>query len=316
MILDNINLMFEQHPTSWVVTLAVISLMMGSFLNVVIHRLPKMLEKSWYCDCRELLADELSTDKESKNAKSTSSKPRPYTATETYNLVVPNSTCPKCQQAIKPWQNIPIVSWLFLRGKCASCANPISMRYPVVELITGLMGGFAAWHFGYSFAAVAALVFTFCLIAMTFIDFDTMLLPDQLTLPLLWLGLLVNTQATFVNLNDAVIGAVIGYLSLWSIFWLFKLLTGKEGMGYGDFKLLAALGAWMGYQALLPIILISSFVGAILGIIILKTQSANKAEENENGATAIPFGPYLAIAGWIAFYWRDDLIQYYVTHFL
>ncbi|AWB68727.1 prepilin peptidase [Saccharobesus litoralis] len=293
---ENISLMFVQYPAIWVTTALLVCLCIGSFLNVVIHRLPKMLEKEFLCECREYLTDEL---KKPSNDQQTD---------QTYNLVKPNSTCPSCNTAIKPWHNIPIFGWLTLRGKCANCQNPISVRYPLVELLTGVTGAFAAWYFGYGLAAFAAIIFTCLIIAMTFIDLDSMLLPDQLTLPLLWLGLLVNYQAIFVPLHDAVLGAVLGYLALWSIFWLFKLVTGKEGMGYGDFKLLAALGAWMGYQALLPIILISSFVGAVLGIIILKTR---KDEEQR-----IPFGPYLAIAGWIAFYWRDNLIHFYLHNFV
>ncbi|NTS76573.1 prepilin peptidase [Catenovulum sp. SM1970] len=296
---DNIFTLFLENPSLWLGFVFIFSLLVGSFLNVVIHRLPIMLEREWFCECRDLLADELNNKGKDNQKKQQ----------ETYNLVLPNSTCPKCKSSIKPWQNIPIISWLVLRGKCANCDNPISVRYPLVELLTGLAGAFAAWHFGFGLAAIAALIFTFMLISLTFIDLDKMLLPDQITLPLLWLGLLININSTFVTLESAVIGAALGYLSLWSIFWLFKLITGKEGMGYGDFKLLAALGAWMGYQALLPIILISSFVGAILGILIMKFQ-------NEGESKPIPFGPYLAIAGWIAFYWRDDLTQYYLANFV
>ncbi len=293
---EQLSFIYSQSPLLFTTTIFIIALLIGSFLNVVIHRLPIMMEKEYFCECRELLADELKENKEVKKAQSEE---------ENYNLFVPNSTCPSCDTPIKLWHNIPVISWLLLKGQCAKCANPISIRYPAVELLTGLSCAYAAWHFGFGLAALAGIIFTCFLIAMTFIDLDKMWLPDQLTLPLLWLGLIFNSASTFVSLEDAVYGAIIGYLSLWSIFWLFKYATGKEGMGYGDFKLLAALGAWMGYQALLPIILLSSFVGAILGIIIIKLQ-------HDGESKPIPFGPYLAIAGWISFYWQEDLVQFYI----
>ena len=285
--------MFAQVPITWVITATLVSLMVGSFLNVVIHRLPKMLEKEFLCECCEYLTDELK-----KPAKNDSNK-------AVYNLVKPNSTCPQCNTAIKPWHNIPLFGWLYLRGKCAACDAPISIRYPLVELLTATAGGFAAWYFGYSIAAIAAVIFTFFIIAMTFIDLDTMLLPDQLTLPLLWLGLIINYQHTFVSLEDAVLGAILGYLSLWSVLWLFKIVTGKEGMGYGDFKLLAVFGAWLGWQFLPLIILLSSLVGAIIGISMMLSKKITR--ENP-----IPFGPYIAIAGWVALVWGQDIINWYL----
>lgn len=282
---------FEQSDIFFFTAVFVFSLLIGSFLNVVIYRLPKMLEKNWRAECEILLEHKPSED------------------TQVFNLVQPASTCPHCQHKIKPWFNIPLIGWLILKGRCAQCSQPISVRYPLIELFTGLLSLVAAWQMGVTLETLWALIFTFALVCLFFIDMDTMLLPDEITMPLLWLGLLVNISGTFVGLSDAVIGAVVGYMSLWSIFWLFKLVTGKEGMGYGDFKLLAALGAWMGWQALIPIILISSIVGAVLGIIILKLQ-------RKDAQQAMPFGPYLALAGWIAFYWRDDLTYYYLHGWL
>ncbi|KMT66126.1 prepilin peptidase [Catenovulum maritimum] len=290
---ENLISVFESNQWVWLASVFVFSLLVGSFLNVVIYRLPIMLERDWRKECEELLADEL---------KGKKIKPADN---ENFNLIVPNSTCPKCKKAIKPWQNIPVLSWLFLRGKCANCQNPISIRYPIMELLTATLGLWAAYYYGVSSLTLWALIFTFILISLCFIDLDTMLLPDQLTLGLLWLGLLVNINHSFVSLEDAVIGAALGYMSLWSVFQLFKLITGKEGMGFGDFKLLAALGAWMGWQALPVIIILSSLVGAVIGIAMLKLQQKDSQQ-------AIPFGPYLAVAGLIAFYWRSDITQYYL----
>ncbi len=221
------------------------------------------------------------------------------------NLATPNSHCPVCKAAIKPWQNIPVLSYLLLRGKCGNCATPISPRYPVLELVTGLMTLALAWFFDLSPALLGAALLTWSLIALTMIDIDHQLLPDDITLPLLWLGLLFNLTATYASLSDAVIGAMAGYLILWSIYWVFKLLTGKEGMGYGDFKLLAALGAWMGWQALPLIILLSSLVGAVCGIALMIIKRRGKE-------IPIPFGPYLAMAGWIALLWGDDIMSGYL----
>jgi len=250
-------------------------LVVGSFLNVVIYRLPLMMERRWRQDCCELL--EVAQEKQEGPL----------------NLATPNSHCPSCKAAIKPWQNIPVLSYLLLRGKCANCAEPISARYPILELVTGLMTLALACRFDLSPALFGAALFTWALIALTMIDIDHQLLPDDITLPLLWLGLLFNLDATYVSLSDAVLGAVVGYLSLWSIYHVFKLLTGKEGMGYGDFKLLAALGAWLGWQMLPEVILMSSLVGAICGIALMFAKRRGRE-------VPIPFGPYLAIAGWLA----------------
>lgn len=268
----------------------VLGLLVGSFLNVVIYRLPVMMEQAWKSECQLIL--ELDQGEEDKK-------------TEVFNLSHPSSHCPSCNAPIRAWQNIPVVSYLFLKGQCANCHISISARYPIIEAVSGLMSGIIAWQLGASMEMLAALFFTWCLISLTMIDADHKLLPDQITLPLLWAGLLINSFGLFVPLYDAVWGAIGGYLSLWSVYWLFKIITGKEGMGYGDFKLLAALGAWMGWQSLLVIILLSSLVGAIVGIIIL---TINKQGKN----TAIPFGPYLAAAGWIALLWGDQIIHAYL----
>lgn len=252
-----------------------LGLLVGSFLNVVIYRLPLMMETRWRRDCCELL--ELEPEKQEAPL----------------NLATPNSHCPQCKAAIKPWENIPVISYLLLGGKCSSCAARISPRYPIIELVTGLMTLALAWFFAFSPALLGAVLLTWALIALTMIDVDHQLLPDDITLPLMWLGLLFNLQATFTSLNDAVIGAMAGYLILWTIYQAFKLFTGKEGMGYGDFKLLAALGAWLGWQMLPEIILLSSLVGAICGIALMAIKRRGKE-------IPIPFGPYLAIAGWLA----------------
>ncbi|KDC54895.1 prepilin peptidase [Pseudoalteromonas sp. S3431] len=274
----------------YLTTVGLVSLCVGSFLNVVIYRLPLMMQKEWQSECRILLEDEL------KNSKAINN--------EQFNLVKPNSTCPKCKTAIKPWQNIPVISWLFLKGKCASCNNPISIRYPVVEAITAILSLFIAYTMGASEQALLYILITWALVALTFIDIDHMLLPDQLTLPLVWLALIASIMGYTVAPSDAIMGAVFGYLSLWSVFWLFKLLTGKEGMGYGDFKLLAVFGALLGWKSLLSIILLSSIVGAVIGIVLLSIQGKDKA-------TPIPFGPYLAIAGWITMLWGTELQNIY-----
>ncbi|WP_269449129.1 prepilin peptidase [Massilia endophytica] len=260
--------------TGATVIAAIFGLLIGSFLNVVIYRMPKMMQR------------------ESDNyVASESGQPLPHT--DRFNLVVPRSACPHCGHQITALENIPVLSWLVLRGKCSHCKAPIPARYPIIEALTALVSGLLVWTFGSGYAGMATLLFAYLLIAMTFIDADTQLLPDDLTYPLLWAGLLMNLNGTFVPLQDAVIGAAAGYLVLWSIYWLFKLLTGKEGMGYGDFKLLAALGAWLGWLMLPTIILLSSLVGAIVGIGLIVF--AKRGRNNP-----IPFGPYLAAAGLIA----------------
>ena len=284
-IADILDLMREE-PTFFIAISVTFGLMVGSFLNVVIHRLPKMMEQEWQRNCQELQGQE----------------PPPAT---TYTLVTPGSACPSCGHKITALENIPVMSYLFLRGKCSTCKTAISPRYPLIEVLTGLLAGLISWHFGYSSTAVAAWVFTFALIALTFIDFDTQLLPDDITLPLLWLGLLFNLNTGFTDLHSALIGAVAGYLILWSVYWLFKLVTGKEGMGYGDFKLLAAIGAWFGWQLLPAVILLSSLVGTVIGIglIILAKRGRN---------VPMPFGPYLALGGIAALFWGPQLSQFYL----
>ncbi|MCK8121990.1 A24 family peptidase [Pseudoalteromonas sp. 2CM32C] len=277
----------------YLTTVGLVSLCVGSFLNVVIYRLPLMMQREWQSECRLLLDDELNTN-----------QAKPKNTSEPFNLVKPNSTCPKCKTAIKPWQNIPIISWLILKGKCVSCSNPISIRYPAIEAITALLSLVVAYTFGATEQALLYIVITWALVALTFIDIDHMLLPDQLTLPLVWLALIAAVAGITITPSDAIMGAAFGYLSLWSVFWLFKLLTGKEGMGYGDFKLLALFGALLGWQSLLTIILLSSVVGAIIGIALLSIQGKDKA-------TPIPFGPYLAIAGWITLLWGNHLQSAY-----
>ena len=264
----------------------ILGLLIGSFLNVVIFRVPKMLEQDWHLQCAHLLEDEKRIEELESKQKIT--------------LSTPNSTCPSCQHAIKPWENIPVISYLFLKGKCSQCKSAISLRYPAVELVTALLSLVVILYFGASYEGLAGLLLTWVLISLTLIDADTQLLPDNMTLPLLWLGLMLNAFGMFTSLESALWGAVFGYLSLWSVYQLFKLLTGKEGMGYGDFKLLAALGAWFGWQSLPIIILVSSLVGAAIGIsmIIIKGKDKN---------VPIPFGPYLAIAGWITLMWGDKL---------
>ena len=264
----------------------ILGLLVGSFLNVVIHRLPRMMERDWQCQCAELRGEEAPQS-------------------EAISLVTPRSRCPACGHAISALENIPIFSWLFLRGKCSACHTAISVRYPLIEAVTGLLTAFAAVHFGFGWSALGAIVLIWSLIALTFIDFDTTYLPDAITLPLLWCGLLFNLGNTYADLPSAVIGAMAGYLSLWSVYWGFKLLTGKEGMGYGDFKLLAALGAWLGWQMLPLIVLLSSMVGAVVGILLIVL--AKRGRE-----VPIPFGPYLATAGLIAIFWGEQLTQHYL----
>ncbi|WP_280519598.1 prepilin peptidase [Cupriavidus pauculus] len=259
-----------------------IGLIVGSFLNVVIHRLPRMMD-----------FDEANYIAEVRG------EPLPHPAR--YNLMAPRSACPHCGHQIAAWENIPIVSYLFLRGKCSACKAPISIRYPLVEAVSGVLSALAMWHFGPTVQALAAIVMIWALIAAFMIDADTQLLPDQITLPLLWLGLLLNLQGWFVPLQDAVIGAAAGYLSLWSVYWLYKLIRGREGMGYGDFKLMGALGAWFGWQALPALILMSSIVGAVLGGAMLLLQ-------RKGSETTFPFGPYIAGAGLIILFFGPDVL--------
>lgn len=269
-----------------------LGLCVGSFLNVVVHRLPKMMEAEWRADCAEL---------DGRDGR----EPEPA---EPYNLMTPRSRCPACAAPITALQNIPVVSWLVLGGKCASCRAPISARYPLVELLTGAISALLAWCYGFSVLLPFALVFAWALIASAFIDLDTQLLPDRITLPLLWLGLLVNLPGTFVDLPSAVLGAAAGYLLLWSVYWTFKLLAKKEGMGFGDFKLLAAVGAWTGWQAIPLALLVSAGLGTVVGL--LGIVFAGKDRE-----TRIPFGPYLAIGGLAALLWGRAVVVAWVGYF-
>ena len=287
---------FRDLPWFFIGTATVFGLVVGSFLNVVIHRLPKMMEADWRTQCIEFLHPEQA---ESANTNANANeKPR-------YNLVVPRSACPSCGHKITAMENIPVLSYLALRGKCSKCRAPIGVRYPLVELLTGVLTGLLAWHFGVSWQALFGIIFLWALVTLTFIDADTTLLPDDITLPLLWLGLLVNMAGIFTTIQSAVIGAAAGYLALWTVYWAFKLITGKEGMGYGDFKLLAALGAWLGWQMLPLVILLSALVGTIVGVAGIVLHGREKGAK-------LPFGPYLAAAGLIALVWGAPLNAWYL----
>jgi len=317
----------QSSPIGFAAFAVLLGLVVGSFLNVVIHRLPRMLERQWRAQAVEVMSEwaqakdapEALAPARSRLAELRSSLEAPAR----YNLLVPRSSCPACGHQISARENIPLVSWLLLRGRCSGCGTRISARYPMVEALSGLLSGYIAWRFGFSVATAAALVVAWALIALTFIDLDTMYLPDDITLPLLWLGLIFNLLCSVSpalsgelagsgwpvilpegrQLAYALIGAMTGYLFLWAVYWLFKLATGKEGMGFGDFKLLAALGAWFGWVSLLPVILISSLVGALVGVcLILWWKHARE--------TPIPFGPYLAVAGLIYLFWGRQLARY------
>ena len=289
-------------PGLFLGTSLVLGLVIGSFLNVVIHRLPIMLEREWRQQCSELANPD------------PGATTMPAGVFEPYNLMVPRSACPACKAPITALQNIPLLSWLILRGRCARCGNPISVRYPLVELLTGILSAAVAWRFGFGWPALAAMVLTWFLIALTFIDIDHQLLPDSLTLPLLWIGLFLSLWGnplapTFtVDVRSSLIGAVAGYVSLWSVYHLFRLVTGKDGMGYGDFKLFAAVGAWLGWKMLIPVILIASVAGALVGIAMLTVRSQNRA-------TPIAFGPFLAAAGWLILMFGDRVVSGYLNWF-
>ncbi|HEY0943112.1 MAG TPA: A24 family peptidase [Steroidobacter sp.] len=301
-VLGQLVYLLSSTPTAWVVLMLVLGLLVGSFLNVVIHRLPIMMEREWQAQATEILGANPYDPPREAAAEPARHQP--------YNLVVPRSACPKCGAMITALQNVPIISYLFLGGACANCGAKISIRYPLIELITGLLSAAVAWKFGVTWYCGAALLLTWALVALSAIDIDHQLLPDDITLPLLWIGLLLSLAPALPELGlpvgprSSILGAIFGYSSLWSVYKLFKWLTGKEGMGYGDFKLLAALGAWLGWQMLLLIILVSAFVGAIVGIslIVLRGRDRN---------VPIPFGPYLAAAGWIALMWGDELAGAY-----
>jgi leader peptidase (prepilin peptidase)/N-methyltransferase len=277
----------SSSPLIWVATVAFLGLLVGSFLNVVIYRLPVMMQREWDAQCAELSG-------------------QPVTDQQVFNLSSPRSSCPHCGHAITALENIPVLSFVALRGKCRACKAAISIRYPIIELITGGVSAVVAWQFGFDWSCLGALLLSWALIALTFIDLDHQLLPDKITLPLVWLGLFFNLFTIYTDLMNSVIGAIAGYLSLWTVYHLFRLATGKEGMGYGDFKLLAVLGAWMGWQFLPMIVLLSSFVGATVGISLILLR-------NHQRDIPIPFGPYLAVAGWLALIWGEQLNQIYLS---
>jgi leader peptidase (prepilin peptidase)/N-methyltransferase len=309
----------SMNQVLWIGLVFVFSLLIGSFLNVVIHRLPIMLDREWRSQAEQILSEQRTADggqsehvglkSDLQHSGPPASSPQPPAAP--YNLFVPRSSCPKCGTMITAWQNIPVVSYLLLRGKCAKCGQKISPRYPIIELGTAILSALVAWKFGFVWYTGAALVLTWTLIALAGIDFDTQLLPDNITLPLVWLGLLLSLAPTIpdiglpVDTQSSIIGAVAGYLSLWSVYHLFRMLTGKEGMGYGDFKLFAAFGAWLGWKMLPLIILLSAFTGAVVGLALI---SVRRHDRN----IPIPFGPYLAAAGWIALMWGDELVGSYL----
>lgn len=288
--------LLAQSPAALITTALVVGLVVGSFLNVVIYRLPVMLDRQWRAECAELNGTDAATAPAAR-----------------FDLIVPRSTCPACKAPIGALQNIPVLSYLALRGRCARCRAPISVRYPLVEILCGVLSALAAWRFGYGAPAACAIVITWFLIAMTFIDLDHQLLPDSLTMPLLWLGLLASltgwgsaSSSLPVDPVSAISGAALGYLSLWAVYHAFRLLTHKEGMGYGDFKLLAAFGAWLGWRMLLPIVLLSAIVGALVGVALIV------GRRHERG-TPIPFGPFLAAAGWVAIMWGPQIVHDYLA---
>jgi leader peptidase (prepilin peptidase)/N-methyltransferase len=276
------------NPALFLIVIGVLGLMVGSFLNVVIHRLPIMLEKNWQRECQAFL------DLEPEAAPN-----------QPYNLLVPGSHCPQCKRSIRPWENIPIISYLLLEGRCAGCRTPISFRYPAIEALTAAISVAVAWHFGFTWQTASALVLSWSLVCLSFIDFDRQLLPDAITLPILWLGLFLSLFNIFTDSSSSILGAIFGYLSLWLVYHLFKIVTGKEGMGYGDFKLLALLGAWLGWSLLPTVVLLSSLVGAIIGVTMVVVFRHDRS-------IPIPFGPYLAIAGWIALMWGHDINSAYM----
>ncbi|HEX8874610.1 MAG TPA: A24 family peptidase [Nitrosospira sp.] len=277
--------LLQNSPSFFISLCAIFGLVVGSFLNVVIVRLPKMLEREWAQQCAGLDSEEIE-------------------ARPPYNIIIPRSACVHCGHKITALENIPLMSYILLGGRCSQCRTSISLRYPAVELLTALISGYVAWHFGYGLAAFAALIFSWTIIVLAFIDMDTQLLPDDITVPFIWAGLLVNLAGIFTDIQSAVMGAVAGYIALWSIYWAFKLVTGREGMGYGDFKLLAAIGAWLGWQMLPLVILISSIAGTIVGIFLIATAQRGRHEP-------IPFGPYLAGGGFVALLWGSQLNDAY-----
>ena len=288
--------LFRENQNIFLVVVGIFSLLVGSFLNAAIYRIPIMLQRGWREECAELLGGEAHT--ESLNDEHG----------KTFNLFVPRSQCPHCGHMITALENIPVISYLFLGGKCSSCKTGISIQYPLIEIFTAFLSVFVAWKVGFGWQTLAALLFTWTLIALSLIDAKTMLLPDNMTIPLLWLGIAVNYQNLFVDLESSVLGAMFGYLFLWGLFHIFRLVTGKEGMGYGDFKILAAIGAWGGWQILPFTIFTSSLLGSVFGILWMLIQRKKESQP-------IPFGPWLALAGFIGFLWRDDIIQMMNSYF-
>lgn len=287
--MDSFVRLLAENPALFLTVVGVLGLMVGSFLNVVIHRLPIMLERNWRRECRAFLDLE--------------PEPEPD---QPYNLLVPGSRCPRCDRPIRAWENIPIVSYLLLKRRCKGCRTPIPFRYPAIEALTALISIAVAWHFGFTWQTASALILSWSLICLSFIDFDRQLLPDAITLPVLWTGLFLNVFNIFTDSASSILGAIFGYLSLWLVYHVFRLATGKEGMGYGDFKLLAILGAWLGWSLLPVVVLLSSLVGAVIGTTMV-------AVFRRDRSIPIPFGPYLAIAGWIALMWGDDINAAYLN---
>lgn len=280
------NYLLQHSPVFFISLCSIAGLLVGSFLNVVIYRLPKMMEREWRRQCAELRGE-------------------PIEGAPPFNIVIPRSACPHCGYKITALENIPVASYVLLGGRCSQCHASIAARYPVVEVLTGLISGFIAWHFGYGFAAFTALVFVWAMIALAFIDMDTQLLPDDITLPLLWGGLLINLGDGFTDIRSAIIGAVAGYLALWSVYWCYKLVTGREGMGYGDFKLLAVIGAWLGWQMLPLVILFSSLTGAVAGVGLILIAKHGRH-------VPIPFGPYLVVGSFVALFWGNQINRGYL----
>ena len=276
------------NPPVVLIFAGLLGLLIGSFLNVVIHRVPVMMEREWRSQCAEMLDPEAKPEQQ-----------------QAYNLVVPRSRCPNCDHQITALENVPVLSYLALKGRCSECGWRIPLRYPIIELLTGLLSVLVVWRFGISAAAAGALLLTWALIALSAIDFDTQYLPDSITLPFLWLGLAFNVAGIYTTTQASVLGAIVGYLALWSVYHLFRLVTGKEGMGYGDFKLLALFGAWLGWSAVPLIVFLSAFVGAIVGIGLITLRGHDRN-------IPIPFGPYLAVAGWIALMWGEQLLDAYI----
>nr|VFK54558.1 MAG: type 4 prepilin peptidase 1 . Aspartic peptidase. MEROPS family A24A [Candidatus Kentron sp. TUN]VFK56815.1 MAG: type 4 prepilin peptidase 1 . Aspartic peptidase. MEROPS family A24A [Candidatus Kentron sp. TUN] len=291
---------FQTHTTAFLTVSILLGFMVGSFLNVVILRLPIVMERNWRRQCLELFHET-----HPKTPTDSPDNPPEATKDEPFNLMVPRSRCPNCAHTLSIFENIPIISYLLLRGRCSACHAPISPRYPLIELLGGVMAGGVAWQFGVSIHTVGALVFGWALIALAFIDLDHQQLPDEITLPVLWIGLAFNLFGVYAGIEDSIIGAIFGYGILWSVYQSFRLLTGKEGMGYGDFKLLAMIGAWLGWQALPVTILISSTMGALVGLTLILL-----GRHHRN--VPIPFGPYLSIAAWIALLWGNDITQWYL----